>query len=80
MVPGPYNERLGVIAGAMVVSGVFAVLSSFFWEDTHGERGRLFRRILAKPPFGLWVLAILPPLITAASEIASFYQTGQWGH
>jgi len=57
MVPFPYNEKLGIIGGAMAVSGAFAVLSSSMWKDSeHDPRPSLWK-IPTKPPFGLWAFA-----------------------
>jgi hypothetical protein len=80
MVPGPYNERLGLIAGVAVISLAFAWLCSSYWENSTAGSRRMTMRIVSKPPFILWFLAAVPPAITVGFEIFTYYQTGRWGH
>jgi hypothetical protein len=80
MVPFPYNEKFGVIAGSAAVSLFFAWLSSTYWEDATGGHRQTVWEVALKPPIILWAIAVVPPAIGAGSAILGFTQTGKWAN
>jgi cobalamin synthase len=77
MVPFPFNQRLGFIAGAAAVSLAFAWFSSVYWENSAAGPRQTIGRAATKPPIVLWCLLVIPPAIVVALEILTYRHTGK---
>jgi hypothetical protein len=78
LVPGSYNERLGLIAGVAAFTAFFALLGGRYWTYPEQPTPLSIRQSLSKAPFVICMAAFVPPASAVAWEIIHFFQTGQW--